>query len=81
MSTTKAELLKTIRRKCMDCTCDQMKEVELCPMKDCPLWPFRMGKDPYKTCSPGRRQNLQKAWAANQLRRENEHRQDEELAM
>ena len=49
MSTTKAELLKTLRRKCMDCTYDQAKEIELCPARNCPLWPYRFGKDPYKT--------------------------------
>ena len=49
MSTTKAGLLKVIRMKCLDCTCDQIKEVQLCPSEDCLNWPFRMGKDPYKT--------------------------------
>ena len=48
MSTTKAELLKAIRRNCMFCTYDQMKEIELCPSTKCSLWPFRMGKDPDK---------------------------------
>ena len=46
---TKKEILKTIRAKCLDCTLDQKKEVELCPVKDCALWPFRLGKDPYLT--------------------------------
>ena len=49
MSTTKAALLKTIRQKCLDCVCFQTKEVELCPSEHCALWPFRMGKDPFKT--------------------------------
>ena len=49
MSTTKAALLKTIRQKCLDCVCFQAKEVELCPSEHCALWPFRMGKDPFKT--------------------------------
>ena len=48
MSTTKAEMLRTMRMKCLDCTCNQVKEVQLCPAEDCPLWPFRMGKDPNK---------------------------------
>lgn len=49
MSTTKAELLKFIRQKCLNCVCYQAREVELCPTESCPLWPYRMGKDPYKT--------------------------------
>ena len=49
MSTTKTELLKTIRKKCLDCVCFQAKEVELCPGNDCPLWPYRFAKDPFKT--------------------------------
>ncbi len=49
MSTTKATLLKTIHQKCMDCSAYQIKKIELCPSSDCPLWPFRMGKDPFKT--------------------------------
>ena len=49
MSTTKTELLKIIRKKCMDCVCFQPREVELCPSQHCALWPYRMAKDPYKT--------------------------------
>ena len=41
--------IKAIRAKCLDCCCDQREEVKLCPAKDCPLWPFRMGKNPYRT--------------------------------
>ena len=52
MSTTKKELLKMIRQKCLDCVCFQAKEVELCPSKQCALWPFRFAKDPFKTPRP-----------------------------
>ena len=38
--------IKAIRAKCMDCCYDQREEVKLCPAKDCPLWPFRLGKNP-----------------------------------
>lgn len=48
MSAKKSDLLKVIHRKCMDCTYDQIKEVQLCPAKDCPNWLYRMGKDPEK---------------------------------
>ena len=52
MSTTKASLLKTIHQKCMDCSAYQPKEIQLCPSTDCSLWPFLMGKDPFKTSRP-----------------------------
>ena len=38
--------LKAIRAKCLDCCCDQPKEVRLCPCEDCPLYPYRAGCDP-----------------------------------
>ena len=48
MSATKSSLLKTIRQKCLDCTLDQNREVQLCPAEGCPLWKYRLGKDPEK---------------------------------
>ena len=41
---------KAIRLKCLDCSNWQNHEVRLCPVKTCPLWPFRMG--PAKTLEP-----------------------------
>ena len=38
--------LKAIRKKCLECCCGQCKEIRLCPSKDCPLYPFRFGKNP-----------------------------------
>ena len=61
MSTTKKTLLKTIRQKCLSCTCDQPTEVKLCSIEQCPLWPFRFASDPYKTprqVSEAQRENL-----------------------
>ena len=40
--------MKAIRAKCLDCTCQQPKEVRLCTMTSCALWPYRMGKRPKK---------------------------------
>ena len=43
----KKEPLAAIRLKCVaDCTVGQPKEVELCPITDCFLWPFRFGMRP-----------------------------------
>lgn len=39
---------KAIRHKCLDCMCGSSKEVELCPAKKCPLWPFRKGRNPFR---------------------------------
>lgn len=38
--------MKAIRLKCLDCTCNQPKEVTLCTATNCPLFPYRMGKRP-----------------------------------
>lgn len=40
--------VKAIREKCLDCCCDSANEVRLCPAQDCPLHPFRFGKNPYR---------------------------------
>lgn len=38
--------LKAIRLKCLDCSNDQPSEVANCPIKNCALWPYRMGRYP-----------------------------------
>jgi len=38
--------LKAIRKKCLDCSGYSKKEVRECPIIDCPLYPYRMGKNP-----------------------------------
>lgn len=40
--------LKAIRHKCLDCCAGQIVEVRECPVKDCVLWPYRMGHRPNK---------------------------------
>lgn len=62
---TKGELLRRVRLKCLDCCCNQIKEVALCPAETCSLHLLRMGKDPTKrTLSPERKEAL-----ASQLRK------------
>ena len=41
--------MAAIRAKCMDCCCFQQTEVRECPATDCPLHPYRMGKNPKRT--------------------------------
>jgi len=38
--------MKAIRLKCLDCSAGSAKEVRQCPVKDCSLWPYRLGKRP-----------------------------------
>ncbi len=37
---------KAIQTKCLDCAGGQPKEVTLCQVLDCSLWPFRFGPEP-----------------------------------
>ena len=41
--------VKAIRARCLDCCGGSAKEVDLCPSKTCSLYPFRYGKNPYRT--------------------------------
>ena len=36
-----------IRAKCLDCCCGSMGEVRKCVVYRCPLWPMRMGSNPF----------------------------------
>ncbi len=38
--------VKAIRAKCLDCSGWQPSEVRQCTIKDCSLWPYRMGRRP-----------------------------------
>lgn len=40
--------MKAIRRKCIDCSGGSSNEVKLCPVKNCPLYDYRFGKDPHR---------------------------------
>jgi hypothetical protein len=51
--TTKAEVLKAIRRKCIECCGGQIGEVRLCHLQRCDLWPYRLGMDPNPSKSRG----------------------------
>jgi hypothetical protein len=41
--------IKAMRKKCLDCCCGSPQEVKLCPVKDCSLYPYRLGKHPKRT--------------------------------
>jgi hypothetical protein len=41
-------VLKAIRRKCLDCSGGSAAEVADCLVKNCALYPFRMGKNAWR---------------------------------
>ena len=40
--------LKAIRAKCIDCCGGSARDVALCEISDCPLFPYRFGKRPHR---------------------------------
>ena len=46
--TKKLTAMSALREKCLQCSNWQSKEVQLCPIEDCALYPFRFGKYPKK---------------------------------
>ena len=44
----RATALQAIRRKCCECSGGSRKEVRLCVIPDCALFPFRMGENYWK---------------------------------
>ena len=41
--------LRALRMRCIDCSGDSANEVRLCTAVQCPAWPFRMGKNPWRS--------------------------------
>jgi hypothetical protein len=42
---TKRTMEQAIKSYCLECSNHSKKEVELCPMKKCPLYSYRLGTD------------------------------------
>ena len=40
--------MRAIRLKCYDCSSYQSNEAKDCPVTNCPLYPFRNGKNPFR---------------------------------
>jgi hypothetical protein len=63
---TKAELaalghkpmspLKALRLRCLDCCNGSAHQVRTCASTDCPSWPFRLGKNPYRQVTEAQRE-------------------------
>jgi len=46
---------KDLRQHCIDCSSGSKAEVRRCPIINCPLWPYRMGRNPHnprRGCNP-----------------------------
>lgn len=43
------KILEAIRKNCLNCAGGSKKEVEKCPIKKCPLYPYRLGVPPKKS--------------------------------
>ena len=52
--------IRAICAKCLDCMCGQATEVRLCPISDCPLYPYRMGHNPNRKGKGGNAEYLRK---------------------
>jgi hypothetical protein len=44
----KTNPVKAIREKCLDCCCGSTIEVKECTVEACPIYPFRLGKNPFR---------------------------------
>ena len=54
--------LKAIRAKCLDCSNGDKKEVKQCPVRNCPLWPLRMGRGYEDPSKPGVSVGVEPDW-------------------
>lgn len=41
-------VLRAIKLKCLDCSTYNINEIKECPVKNCPLYPFRLGRNPFR---------------------------------
>jgi hypothetical protein len=48
----KMPVLKAIKEKCLDCSGGSRAEVKHCLVTGCPLYPFRLGKNPWRRGVP-----------------------------
>ena len=40
--------IKAMRKKCIDCTAGSHKEIRLCTIVECAIYPYRFGRRPNK---------------------------------
>lgn len=56
----KRPLLRAIREKCLDCCVGASSEVARCTVRNCALFPYRFGTNPFSTRT-GNVENLRKS--------------------
>ena len=63
-------VLRAIRLKCYDCSSYQSNEVRDCIVTNCPLYPFRLGKNPFrkKELTEEKRKELRERFINNVLK-------------
>jgi hypothetical protein len=62
--------LQALQARCLDCCAGQANEVALCPVVECPAWPFRMGANPWRRpASEGRREAARRSMERINARR------------
>ena len=62
--TSRKTPVKAIRLYCLECSGGSSKEVELCVMPHCALYPFRFGRNPFRAEREAT-EKQQAAWKAN----------------
>ena len=67
--------LKALRLRCIDCYGGCLKSVRGCTSKDCPSWPFRMGRNPWRAPVSEERRQLGRELAARRPRGAKNQRQ------
>ena len=67
--------LKALRLRCIDCYGGCLKSVRGCTSKDCPSWPFRMGRNPWRAPVSEERRQLGRELAARRPRGAENQRQ------
>jgi hypothetical protein len=53
--------LKALRLRCIDCSGGSTADVRGCALVQCPAWPFRMGKNPWRAPASEDRRALSRA--------------------
>ena len=71
----KKSVLKAVKEHCKNtCCCGDMESWKNCTIKECMLWPFRMGKNPFR--KKREMTGAQRTAAAERLRKAREAKQD-----
>ena len=63
--------LKAIRAYCLDCTCNQIAEVRACEIANCPLHPFRFGKNPFRKNDLSEEERAKRAERLREIKEKN----------